>query len=40
MDKEIKPKNRFLKKAAVAIAGAAIIAAAIYAITRIGDNTY
>lgn len=40
MDKEIKPKNRFLKKAAVAIAGAAIIAAAIYAITRMGDNTY
>lgn len=40
MDKEIKPKNRFLKKAAVAIAGAAIVAAAIYAITRIGDNTY
>ena len=26
MDKEIKPKNRFLKKAAVAIAGAAIAA--------------
>ena len=40
MDKEIKPKNRFLKKAAVAAAGAAIVAAAIYAITRIGENTY
>ena len=40
MDKEIKPKNRFLKKAAVAAAGAAIVAAAIYAVTRIGENTY
>ncbi len=40
MDKEIKPKNRFLKKAAVAAAGVAIVAAAIYAVTRIGDNTY
>lgn len=40
MDKEIKPKNRFLKKAAVAAAGVAIVAAAIYAITRIGENTY
>lgn len=40
MDKEIKPKNRFLKKAAVAAAGVAIVAAAIYAVTRIGENTY
>lgn len=40
MDKEIKPKNRFLKKAAVAAAGVAIIAAAMYAVTRIGENTY